>query len=119
LSATVAENPAGDALNLTAAQGPTPASPWIRVTTGPEIGYAPPLGTQAEPSHIVRMKLNSPESIIEAAKVFRSYGGSWTAARAAGQRDKDGVLVIPVNSAGQDKGGAFVGVGRRVGGKAG
>jgi hypothetical protein len=42
------------------------------------------------------MKLNSPESIEEAAKVFRSYGGSWTAARAAGQRDKDGVLVIPL-----------------------
>jgi ribosomal protein L15E len=45
------------------------------------------------------MKLNSPESIKEAAKVFRSYGGSWTAARAAGQRDKDGVLVIPLNTA--------------------
>ena len=42
------------------------------------------------------MKLNSPESIEEAAKVFRSYGGSWTAARAAGQRDKDGVLVLPL-----------------------
>ena len=65
------------------------------------------------------MKLNSPESIMEAAKVFRSYGGSWTAAPAAGQRDKDGVPFIPVNSAGDDKDGAFVGVGRGVGGKAG
>jgi hypothetical protein len=88
------------------------------VTNPPEIGLAPPLGTQAEPSHVRGMKLNSPESIMEAAKVFRSYGGSWTAARAAGQRDKHGVLVIPVNPARDDKDGAFVGVGRRAGGKA-
>jgi hypothetical protein len=57
----------------------------------------PALGTSAKPGHIHHMKLNSPESIKEAAKVFRSYGGSWTAARAAGQRNKDGVLVIPLN----------------------
>jgi hypothetical protein len=43
------------------------------------------------------MKFNPAESIMEAAKVFRSYGGSWTAVRATGQRDQDGVLVIPVN----------------------
>ena len=58
--------------------------------------------------HIIAMKLNSPESIREAAKVFRSYGGSWTAARAAGQRDKDGILVIPVKSARDDRAGPFV-----------
>jgi hypothetical protein len=41
------------------------------------------------------MKINSDESIEAAKAVFRAYG-SWTAARAAGYRDKDGVLVIPV-----------------------
>jgi hypothetical protein len=55
------------------------------------------------------MKLNSPESIKEAAKVFRSYGGSWTAARAAGRRDKDGVLVIPANPARADTAGRKAG----------
>ena len=65
------------------------------------------------------MKLNSPESIKEAAKVFRSYGGSWTAARAAGRRDKHGVLTIPVNPGRDDKGGQFVEVGPRGGRKAG
>jgi hypothetical protein len=49
------------------------------------------------------MKLNSPESIEKAAKVFRSYGGSWTAAREAGHRDKNGVLVIPSRRAGSDR----------------
>ena len=72
----------------------------------PATGQA--LGTSVELDHILHMKLNSPESIKEAAKVFRSYGGSWTAARAAGQRDKDGVLVIPVNSSDDDKGGEIV-----------
>lgn len=48
------------------------------------------------------MKINSDESIKAASAVFRAYG-SWTAARAAGYRDKDGVLVIPVpQSAEQD-----------------
>jgi len=42
------------------------------------------------------MKLNSPESLRSAGIVFRSYGGSWTAAREAGHRDASGVLVIPV-----------------------
>jgi hypothetical protein len=42
------------------------------------------------------MKLNSPESLRSAGIVFRSYGGSWTAAREAGRRDASGVLVIPV-----------------------
>jgi hypothetical protein len=65
------------------------------------------------------MKLNSPESIKEAAKVFRSYGGSWTAARAAGQRDQNGVLVIPTNPAHGGKNGQFVDVGPRGGRKAG
>jgi hypothetical protein len=69
--------------------------------------------------HIHHMKLNSPESIKEAAKVFRSYGGSWTAARAAGQRDKDGILVIPVKSARDDRAGRFVEVNARDGRKAG
>ena len=41
------------------------------------------------------MKLNSPESIKAAGEVFRNYGGSWSAARAAGTRDVDGILVIP------------------------
>lgn len=42
------------------------------------------------------MKLNSPESIKTAEKVFRLYRGSWAEARAAARRDqKDGVLVIP------------------------
>lgn len=41
------------------------------------------------------MKINSDESIKAASAVFRAYG-SWTAARAAAYRDKDGVLVIPV-----------------------
>lgn len=41
------------------------------------------------------MKINSDESIKAASAVFRAYG-SWTAARAAAHRDKDGVLVIPV-----------------------
>jgi len=54
------------------------------------------------------MELNSSEPINEAAKVFRNHGGSWTAARAAGQRDRHGVLVIPVNPARDDKGGRFV-----------
>ena len=62
------------------------------------------------------MKLNSPQSIKEAAKVFRSYGGSWTAARAAGQRDKDGVLVIPVSPARDDIGGGHFEVGARKAG---
>ena len=53
------------------------------------------------------MKLNSPESILEAAKVFRSYGGSWTAARAAGRRDQDGVLVIPLKTVHEAKNGPF------------
>jgi hypothetical protein len=48
------------------------------------------------------MKLNSPESIRKAAKVFRSYGGSWTAAREAGHRDKNGVLVIPTKRGDND-----------------
>lgn len=42
------------------------------------------------------MKLNSPESLKSAGRVFRTYGGSWTAAREAGHRDASGVLVIPV-----------------------
>ena len=75
------------------------------------------LGTGAELGHIHHMKLNSPESIMEDAKVFRSYGGSSTAARAAGQRDKDGVLVIPVNPA--RDGGQFVETVARGGRKAG
>lgn len=41
------------------------------------------------------MKLNSPELIQTAEEVFREYRGSWTAARDAGKRDVDGVLVIP------------------------
>lgn len=41
------------------------------------------------------MKLNSPQSIATALKVFRSYDGSWMAAREAARRDADGVLVIP------------------------
>jgi hypothetical protein len=65
------------------------------------------------------MKLNSPESIKEAAKVFRSYGGSWTAARAAGQRDQDGVLVIPLNTVRDDKDGGFGEVNGHGGRKAG
>ena len=65
------------------------------------------------------MKLNSPESIQEAAKVFRSYGGSWTAARAAGQRGKDGILVIPVKAARDDKAGRFAEVKAGGGRKAG
>lgn len=41
------------------------------------------------------MKLNSPQSIKTAKKVFETYG-SWSAAReAATGRDADGVLVIP------------------------
>jgi hypothetical protein len=59
------------------------------------------------------MKLNSPESIKEAAKVFRNYGGSWTAARAAGRRDEDGVLVIPVSPTRDDKDSRFVAVNPR------
>jgi hypothetical protein len=44
------------------------------------------------------MKLNSPESIETAKKIFRLYG-SWTAARAAAtRRDPDGVLVIPMRA---------------------
>jgi len=65
------------------------------------------------------MKLNSPESIKEAAKVFRNYGGSWTAARAAGQRDANGVLVIPVTPTRDDKDGRFLEVSPRGGSKAG
>ena len=42
------------------------------------------------------MKLNSPESLRSAGIVFRSYGGSWTAAREAGRRDASGILEIPV-----------------------
>ena len=41
------------------------------------------------------MKLNSPKSIATAEEVFRSYHGSWTAAREAAHRDPNGVLVIP------------------------
>jgi hypothetical protein len=48
------------------------------------------------------MKLNSPESIKKAAKVFRSYGDSWTAARKAGHRDPNGVLVIPTKRGDND-----------------
>ncbi len=41
------------------------------------------------------MKLNSPQSIKTAKKVFSTYG-SWSAAREASTgRDRDGVLVIP------------------------
>jgi hypothetical protein len=43
------------------------------------------------------MRLNSPEALALASEVFRNYGYSWTAARAAGYRDADGVLVIPRN----------------------
>jgi hypothetical protein len=50
-----------------------------------------------EPGHISLMKINSTESIELADKVFRRYGGSWTAAREAAYRDEDGVLVIPKN----------------------
>ncbi len=42
------------------------------------------------------MKLNSPQSLKTAEEVFRSYHGSWTAAREAGRCDADGVLVIPM-----------------------
>jgi hypothetical protein len=77
------------------------------------------LGTRAELGHIYYMKLNSPDSIKEAAKVFRNYGGSWTAARAAGQRDEDGVLVIPVQPARDDKNSRRYEVSARGGRKAG
>ena len=63
------------------------------------------------------MKLNSPESIETAKKVFRSYDGSWTAAREAGHRDENGVLVIPVKKrpgADNDDGGRLGAV-RRAG----
>ena len=30
-----------------------------------------------------------------AGKIFRSYGNSWLAVRAAGRRDADGVLHVP------------------------
>ena len=39
-----------------------------------------------------RMKLNSPQSLEAAGRVFRSYDNSWTKAREAGYRDSDGVL---------------------------
>ena len=41
------------------------------------------------------MKLNSPQSLKAAGQVFRAYKNSWTAAREAGHRNADGVLVIP------------------------
>ena len=46
------------------------------------------------------MKLNSPQSLEAASRVFRSYDNSWTKAREAGYRDSDGVLVIPVRETG-------------------
>lgn len=49
------------------------------------------------------MKLNSPKSIETALKVFRSYDGSWTAAREAARRDADGVLVIPKRTEAQPR----------------
>jgi hypothetical protein len=75
------------------------------------------LGTAIELGHILHMKLNSPESIQKAAKVFRSYGGSWTAAREAGHRDNNGVLVIPAKHDGKD--GRHVEAGLRIPRKAG
>ncbi len=41
------------------------------------------------------MKVNSPEALVMAGKIFRSYGNSWLAVRAAGRRDADGVLHVP------------------------
>jgi hypothetical protein len=66
------------------------------------------LGTTGELRHIRLMKVNSPGSIKAAAIVFRSYGGSWTAARAAGLRDEEGRIVISVNPARGDTDGRFV-----------
>lgn len=77
----------------------------------------PTLGTKSDLRHIGHMKLNSPESIRKAAKVFRSYGGSWTAAREAGHRDSNGVLVIPTKRS--DNGGRHVEAERTITRKAG
>lgn len=59
------------------------------------------------------MKLNSPQSIATALKVFRSYDGSWTAAREAAHRDADGVLVIPKRNGAQPR--AVPAVARKAG----
>ena len=54
------------------------------------------------------MKVNSPEALVMAGKIFRSYGNSWLAARAAGRRDADGVLHIPLGPYAPDEAFAVV-----------
>lgn len=71
------------------------------------------LGSKLDFIYIQRMKLNSSKSIEKATKVFRSYDGSWTAAREAAHRDKSGVLVIPKKSDRDGATGRFEAVGPR------
>lgn len=71
------------------------SSPSSGIPNGPT--STPDIGKAWDADYIDRMstgRINSPESIATASRVFRAFGNSWEAVQRAAERRPDGVYVI-------------------------